>query len=207
MALRLLPRNDAYFADFDEAIALVSEMMQLVKAAVHLPKLPEGLSAQVKALESRGDQITKRCLMRLDHSFITPIEREDIHLLAVTIDDVADAIEAATNRFDIYGVTEPTEELRAIVDALDEMSDQLVLVVRAMRTLQPTDVHEATWRVSELEEKIDHIVREALRDLFKRRPEAYELLRWREIYGLLEDASDLGRQVARSVNHIVVRHS
>lgn len=207
MGFRLLPRNDAYFEDFDEAVGLVCEMTRLMKKAVEQPRIPPELAKEIKALETKGDEITKRCLIRLDTSFITPIEREDIHLLAVTIDDVADALESATNRFDIYAITEPTPELRAIVAALDEMADQLVLVVSAMRTLQPTNVHEATWRVSELEEQIDRIVREALRSLFQRRPEAYELLRWREVYGLLEDASDFGRQVARTVNHIVVRHS
>jgi len=207
MGFRLLPRNDDYFADFDEAVGLVCEMTRIMKEAVAQPVLPKDLAATIKALEVKGDVVTKRCLVRLDTSFVTPIEREDIHSLAVTIDDVADALEAATNRFDIFGVTEPTEALRAIVGALDEIAQQLVPVVSGVRTLQPAKVRDAAWKVSELEEKVDVLVREALRELFQRRPEAYELLRWREIYGILEQASDYGRNVARMVGHILVRHS
>lgn len=203
----LIPKNDAYFEDFDTAIALVRKMSQTLHEAVNQPKLPEGLWNRVKELETQADAIVRRCLTRLDETFVTPIEREDIHMLIVNIDDVADMIEAATSRVDIYEITEPTPELRTMVAALDEMVEQLVTAVQSLRTLKPVAVREATVKVDRLEEKIDTLYRDTLRVLFRRHPEAFDLVRWKDVYDLIEEASDRGRHVARTLNHILVRHS
>lgn len=207
MAFSLIPRNDKYFEDFDQAIGIVREMARLLRAGVEQPKIPADLWKKMKEEEARADKVVRLCLSRLDASFITPIEREDIHMLTVTIDDVADALEAASSRFDMFAIEEPTEELRKIVAAIDEMVEQLVIVVRELRTLQPAPIREATARVDVLEERVDDLFREAQRALFNRHPEAYDLVRWKEVYDHLELASDYGRKVARTVNHILVRHS
>jgi hypothetical protein len=207
MAFSLIPKDDQYFADFDQGIAMVRQISQVWLAAVRGGQLEPELASRVKVLETDLDQVTKRCLARLDSSFVTPIEREDIHLLAVNIDDVADILEAAANRIDIYGITAPTPELRELVEALDEMIALLVGAVGALRSLKPAAVRSAIARIDLLEEKVDRTYREALRVLFARHPEAYELVRWKEIYDLLERAADHGRHVARTLNHILVRHS
>lgn len=207
MAFSLIPKNDKYFEDFDQAIAVVREISKLVRESVEQERLPKDLWRRVKTLEKKADGIVRQVHIRLDETFITPIEREDIHLLIVTIDDVADTIAAAVSRLDIYEIDEPTEDLRAITRALDEMVEQLVIAVTSLRTLKPLNVREATGKVDVLEEKIDDIFRDGLRRLFHRRPEAFDLVRWKDIYDILEAASDCGRRVARTVNHILVRHS
>jgi len=205
--MALIPKNDKYFEDFDAHIAIVRDMLRLLHTASQLPKLPEDLWEKTKVLEHKADSVVRDVLSRLERSFVTPIEREDIHLLAVTIDDVADAVDAAVNRMDIFEIREPTPELRDIASSLDEMGEQLVIAVTALRTMKPGVVRDATGRVDLLEEKIDSQFRTALRALFKRHPEAYELVRWKEVYDLLEMAADHGRHVARTLNHILVRHS
>lgn len=207
MAFSLIPKDDRYFADFDRGIALVRAISQALLEGVRESRLDAQLAKKIKALETELDGITKSCLQRLDATFVTPIEREDIHLLAVRIDDVADMLEAAASRMDIYGIEEPTPALRLMVEKLDEMMGQLVHAVGSLRKLKPSEMRAATSRVDELEEKLDDVYRESLRNLFSRRPEAYDLVRWKEIYDLLERASDHGRRVARTLNHIVVRHS
>ena len=207
MAFSLIPKNDKYFEDFDRHIAIVHEMSKMLRTAVEQPTIQASLWQPMKDLERKADSVVRDVLSRLESSFVTPIEREDIHLLAVSIDDMADTIEAATSRIDIFGVQEPTEPLRLIARALDDMVEQLVISVRALRTLRPGVVREATGKVDLLEEQIDELFRNVLRELFQRRPEAYELVRWKEIYDYLEAASDHGRHIARTVNHILVRHS
>ena len=87
------------------------------------------------------------------------------------------------------------------------MAEQLVVAVQALRTLKPGAVRDATTKVDLLEEKVDQLFRDAQRALFKRHPEAYDLVRWKEVYDHLEEAADHGRHIARTVNHILVRHS
>jgi uncharacterized protein Yka (UPF0111/DUF47 family) len=203
----LIPRNDKYFEDFDRHVGIVRTMLKTIRAAVEQKNIPTDLWPAVNKLENEADGLVRSALSRLETAFVTPIEREDIHLLAVTIDDMADALTAAVNRMDIFDIREPTADLREIVAALDEMGDRLVQAIAALRTMKSGPVREATTAVDLLEEKVDLLFRNALRSLFQRKPEAYELVRWKEIYDILEAAADHGRHIARTVNHIVVRHS
>ena len=205
--MALIPRNDRYFEDFDRHIGIVREMLHTLKSAVAEPTIPPLVWNKMKELERQADTVVRDVLSQLERSFVTPIEREDIHMLAVTIDDMADALDAAANRLDIFDIKEPTPELRALVGTLDEMGEQLVIAITSLRTLKPSVVREATAKVDTLEEKMDGLFRGSLRTLFQRRPEAYDLVRWKEIYDILESAADHGRHIARTVNHILVRHS
>jgi uncharacterized protein Yka (UPF0111/DUF47 family) len=207
MPFSLIPKNDKYFEDFDRQMELVRVITSKLREATSGPRLPKDLWPGIKEVETKADSVVKAILSRLESSFVTPIEREDIHLLAVNIDDMADALEAAVSRLDVFEIEEPTVELRNIVNALDEMAEQLVLAVKALRTLKPGIVRDATTKVDLLEEKVDGLFRESQRALFKRRPEAYDLVRWKEVYDHLEEAADYGRHIARTVNHILVRHS
>jgi uncharacterized protein Yka (UPF0111/DUF47 family) len=207
MAFSLIPKNDKYFEDFDRHMGLVRAMTSKLREATAGARLSPELWPDIKAIESEADAVVKAVLSRLESSFVTPIEREDIHLLAVTIDDMADAVEAAVSRLDMFEIEEPTDDMRVIVTAIDEMAEQLVVAVQALRTLKPGIVRDATTKVDLLEEKVDGLFRSAQRALFKRHPEAYDLVRWKEVYDHLEEAADHGRHIARTVNHILVRHS
>lgn len=207
MAFSLIPKDESYFKDFEEGIAAVRKITRSLVAGFSGPTLAIDLHASVKAAEVEIDQVTKRTLGRLDTSFVTPIEREDIHLLAINIDDVADSIEVATSRLNLYRVEAATDELREMARVLDEMVGCLEDGIRALRTLDTAGVRGAIARVDNLEEKHDNLYRSALRGLFDRRPEAYDLVRWKEIYDMVEDAADHCRHVGRTLAHILVRHS
>lgn len=207
MAFSLIPKNDKYFEEFATAIKLVREMTSLLNGAIADEKLPSDLWRKIKALEVKADEVVRSVHTRLDESFVTPIEREDIHLLIVSIDDVADTVAAAVSRVDVYGIESATDDMRAIVRAVDEMVAQLEIAISALRTLKPAVVREATGKVDVFEEKVDDIFRDTLRRLFARHPEAFDLVRWKDVYDNLEAAADHARHVARVVNHILVRHS
>lgn len=207
MKLNLVPKDDKYFEDFNQLVHVARRITQELVVAVQGDTIPPDVWARVKAMEKEADGIVRRVTSRLEASFVTPIEREDIHLLAVTIDDVADALTSMSGRFDTFDIRTPNDDLRTLVGALDEMLAHLVVAVERLRTLDFAAVHEATDLVDLLEEKVDELYRGACKRLFQRHPEAFDLVRWKEVYDLLEEAADHGRRVARTVNHIVVRHS
>jgi uncharacterized protein len=207
MGFSPLPRNKKFFNFFDQGIELVRNMSQNLCQAIAGEVIPLDLWERLKVLEKEADGVKHGCLSLLETTFVTPFEREDIYRLAADIDDVADALEAVAARIDIYAVHAPTGELRAMAGALDEMMGQLVMAVRALRDLDPGEIQAATKRVDLLEEKVDSMHRDTLRGLFNRHPDAWDLVRWKEIYDLLEEAADHGRHVSRTVRHILVRHS
>jgi uncharacterized protein Yka (UPF0111/DUF47 family) len=207
MGFSLIPRNDAYFDDFREASQLVLEIAQLMFDGVQAPTLPADLGERIHAVEARAHEVQRRCLHRLDTSFITPIEREDIHLLILTILDVAEMIEAAASRFEIYGIAGGDDPLRQMMGKVLEMAKIMEEAVGHLRTLDPARVRASTQRLRALEEEVDDIYRAALKALFARRPEAYELVARKELYDYVEEAADKARAVARTVDHILVRHS
>lgn len=207
MKFNLVPKNDKYFEDFNGIIDIVRRIARELLQAVEGDRIPADIWRRVKSLEREADGVVKRITTRLEQSFITPIEREDIHLLAVTIDDVADSLCSMASRFETFEIETPNDDLRAMLRALDQMCEQMVIAVHELRTLDAGPVREATAKVDTLEETIDELYRLACKRLFHRRPEAYDLVRWKEVYDLLEEAADHGRHVARTVNHIVVRHS
>lgn len=203
----LLPANEYYFDAFERHTGLVREMLLIFRGAVSGPVIPEDLLIRIKTLERAADAIVGEVRGRLETSFVTPLERDDIHRLTAEIDDVADAVQAAASRIDIYDIKEPTNGLRQLVAGLDEMTAQLAIAVRALRTLKPGAVRDATGRVDLLEQKIDNVYREILRGLFARHPEPYDLVRWTEVYGLLEHAADRGKAVSQVIDRILVRHT
>jgi hypothetical protein len=202
-----LPANEFYFDAFERHMALVREMLHVLSNAVAQPKLPTDLWERIKALEVEADGIVREVMTRLEASFVTPLERDDIHRLTNEIDDMADALQAAASRIDTYDITVPTAGLREMVAAIDEMTSQLAVAVRALRTLKPGVVRDATGRADMLEQKIDYAYRDILRHLFASHPEPYDLVRWKDVYGLLEHAADRGKTISQLVDRILVRHT
>lgn len=206
MGFTLMPKNDDYFRDFDEAIALIVEIARVVEKGLTSPLDLDALKP-VFELENKADVITARCLERLDHSFVTPLEREDIHRLITGIDDVADHYEGFVIALDVYGVTELRPELQAMATSSRQLCEALVRAVSLVRTLTPQQVREATTEAKRYEDAVDDLHRGALKTLFRSRPDASELVAWKDLFDRIEEVSDRGREVALIVEHILVRHS
>lgn len=203
----LIPKNDAYFTDFREAMELVVVIAREVEAAVAAPALPADLFQRVQVSDDHMRGVVRRCLHRLDSSFVTPIEREDIHALIHHVSDVGEMLHIATSQFDIYAIDAGDETLRQMAAKIVEMAVALTEAIGSLKSLDPNTVRPLTGKVRRLEDEVDVLYREAIRALFARRPEAYDLVRWKDVYESLENAADRARTVARTVEHILVRHS
>jgi predicted phosphate transport protein (TIGR00153 family) len=169
----------------------------------------EAKAKELKELEHRGDVITHEIIGRVHRSFVTPIDREDITLLAHSLDDVMDFIEAAGRTAYLYNIAQPTERARELAQIVVKMARKLNEVVpRLRRREQFPWILKQCVEINSLENEADDVQHAALAELFEVcRTDACEVIKWREIYGHLENATDRGEDVANVLEGIVLKHA
>jgi uncharacterized protein len=201
---RLIPREEKFYADF---VALTD---QLVKASALLermlaPNPPDwSLAVQIHDVEHDCDTITHEIIQRLNRTFVTPIDREDIHSLAKSLDDVMDAIDAASTVIRRYRVAPVRFGARELATVIARSSDQVRMAVAALE--RRTDVHGLAVEVNRLENEADRLHDEALRRLFEEERDPIAVIKWKEVLDFLEEATDRCEDVANVLEGVVVKH-
>jgi uncharacterized protein len=196
----------------DEFQTLLAELAgELAQAADLLIQVVPGeedlclLEKQIKSHEHRGDEIIRTLIDRLNQSFITPYDREDLHQLAETMDDVLDGILSCTSKTFLYRVEEPIEGFAELSVILRK---QVILLVEAINNLGDTQVVLQNCRlVNDLENEGDQLYHHIIRNLFERECNAIRLLKNKEIIEDLEAATDACEDVADSLESIAVKYS
>jgi predicted phosphate transport protein (TIGR00153 family) len=206
--MRLLPREESFFDDFQEhaqktveGCHLFAEMAQgKVPAAEACPK--------IKAIESECDHITHHVVERLHKVFITPIDRNDIFRLISKMDDVMDFVEAAAQRVALYDVDGNNKELWDLARVLLSGSERISEAVAGMRNLKhPELILEKCVEINRLENEADVQLRAAIAKLFKEEKNPIEVIKWKEIYELVEVATDRCEDVANIIEGVVLENS
>jgi predicted phosphate transport protein (TIGR00153 family) len=201
---RLIPREEKFYADF---IALAD---QLVKGSALLERMlapdpPDwSLAAQIQDVEHDCDTITHEIIQRLNRTFVTPIDREDIHSLAKSLDDVMDAIDAASSVIRRYRVAPVRYGARELASVIVRSSDQVRMAVAALE--RKTNVHDLAVEVNRLENEADRLHDEALRRLFEEEKDPIAVIKWKEVLDFLEEATDRCEDVANVLEGVVVKH-
>jgi predicted phosphate transport protein (TIGR00153 family) len=169
----------------------------------------EAKAKELKDLEHRGDVITHEIIARVHRSFVTPIDREDITLLAHSLDDVMDFIEAAGRTAYLYNIAQPTERAQQLALIVIKVARKLNEVVpRLRRRDQFPWILKQCVEINTLENDADDVQHAALVELFEVcHLDACEVIKWREIYGHLENATDRGEDVANVLEGIVLKHA
>jgi predicted phosphate transport protein (TIGR00153 family) len=169
----------------------------------------EAKAKELKNFEHRGDVITHEIIARVHRSFVTPIDREDITLLAHSLDDVMDFIEAAGRTAFLYRIAQPTERARELARIVVKMARKLnEVATRLRRRDQFPWILKQCVEINTLENEADDVQHAALAELFEVcRTDACEVIKWREIYGHLENATDRGEDVANVLEGIVLKHA
>jgi len=164
---------------------------------------------QLKDLEKQGDIITHQIIARLHRTFVTPIDREDIALLANTLDDVMDFIEAAGRTAFLYNIAQPTERARELASIVAKVAYKLNEVMPSLRRRDQFKwILEQCVEINSLENEADDVHHAALAELFVAcHTDACEVIKWREIYQHMEDATDRGEDVANVLEGIVLKHA
>ena len=203
----LFPKKIDFFELIDRAID------NLAKATDHLVEMykdPADFEGKAKIMyefEQEGDILTHDIMKELNKTFLTPIDREDIHALASRIDDVLDLMWGAVDRMTVYKLDKPTPEALAIAEDLQMTAGILRKVVRELRTKNYAHVQEHCIEINRIENRIDRIYRDALGKLLHGPNDPILVIKWKDIYQLLEDASDRGEDIANILEGIVLKHA
>jgi hypothetical protein len=166
---------------------------------------PEARAAEIRASEHRGDEISHEIGHRLEATFVTPFDREDIYALISALDDVLDFIEEAADTFVLYRVEAPTA---TAVEQAAIIVKQVELLHDALAHLEGFKGLDRYWiEVHRLENEGDRIVRAAIAGLFADERDPITLMKWKEIYGLLEETIDKAEDVANIIERITIKHA
>jgi uncharacterized protein len=208
MRFSLIPREEKFFDMFDEASLLLNGAADKFLALVtQFDRLVER-SNEIKQDEHACDRIVERIIKALDRTFITPLDREDIHTLATRLDDILDNMEETAHRFASFRISKPTPAAEAMARIVHECCGHLVEALRLCRTMKDIDGLQTHLReISRLENEADSIYRESDSALFADPPDILLLIKWRELYGWLEETVDSCKTLAMIVSEIVIKGS
>jgi len=166
------------------------------------------LAARIKEIEHECDVLTHACVERLHTTFITPFDRDDIHRLITRMDDVMDYVEAAAERLVLYEITETTAEVRDLSDVLVRAMEGVQKAVAGLRDMKNAQsIVKACIDVNRLENEADAILRNAVARLFKEEKDPITVIKWKEIYENLENATDRCEDVANIIEGVVLEHA
>jgi hypothetical protein len=205
MLSRLIPRDEQFFDLFNQLAGHLRIAAQLLDQLFSDPNRTGELVKQIKDVEHMADQLTLTISTRIDKSFITPIDREDIHLLASRLDDVIDRLDGTARRVVMLHITEVREPAKQMAHVILKASDLIAKAVAAIK--RPSEVGEFATQIKVLEEEGDALYHEAVGALFAGTPDAIEVIRWKEVYETLEQAIDQCMGVANAVHSISIKNS
>ncbi len=200
----LIPREVRFFDYFEQQSQQIMKAGSLLSELVHNFGDARAKAFAIKEVEHAGDQITHEIVKRLNTTFITPLDREDIHDLATRLDDVLDFLEAVAERLVIYRIKEPTSACRALADLIVAQIAAMDRCIRCLRTMDP-GFHEHAVEVNRLENSADSLLRETLAALFDEQPDPIEVIKWKEIYETLEAVTDRCEDVANVIEGIILK--
>jgi predicted phosphate transport protein (TIGR00153 family) len=204
--VRLLPREEEFFDLFTEVANRNKEAVEHLRKLFESP--PDRRTPYVEALkrlEHEADQVTHEVVNRLDRTFITPLDREDIHQLASDLDDVMDAMDGTARRAQIFRLGASPAGVLRIAEVLQRMMAAIAEAVSRLK--KGNDVMKYCIEAKELEEEGDAIYHESLGQLFEKERDAIELIKWKEIYDNLERTLDQAEDVANVVESITIKHA
>jgi len=207
MIKKIFPKEIDFFEMFEKAALNVN------KGAISLVEMMENFDlASVKAkeiheAEQEGDMFTHEVMRRLNKTFITPLDREDIHSLISRLDDVIDLIWASVDRAVLFKLDNPPPEAVELAKTLHETTEIITKAINCLKGKKYSYIQEYCIEINRLENRGDRIFREALVKLFDNIKDPILVIKWKEVYENLEDASDTCEDVANILEGIVLKHA
>jgi predicted phosphate transport protein (TIGR00153 family) len=209
--LRLFPREEAYFDLFEAAATNAVDSARVLREMVEDFTDPKAKAAELVDLEHKGDRVIQEVVTRLNKSFVTPFDREDIYTLANQLDDVVDAIEAVGDMLVLHQVDAPIEPVVAQSRLIEQAAQAAAEGVRALRDLDREVLDRCFRTVNDLEDEGDRLYRRARADLYSfsddlEHPTRYLVL-WKDIIEQLEETMDGLEDVADTIEQIVLKYA
>lgn len=205
LAFRLIPREERFFEDFVAMAEQIHRGAGLLEQML-APEQPLWDKAdEIKEVEHKCDFLTHEVIQRLHKTFVTPLDREDIHALARSLDDVIDAIDDSAGVIRLYQISRVRPDARDLGRIIRASTEQVVVAMRALGTKQ--GISTAAVEINRLENEGDRAHQLALRRLFEEEKDPIQIIKWKEILDFLEEATDRCEDVANVLEGVVVKHA
>ncbi len=206
--MRLLPRDERFFDLFTKVATLnVAAAKQLTELFKTDGDKRAFMVESIKRLEHEADALTHEVISRLDRSFITPLDREDIHLLASRLDDIIDRIDGTARRVHIFRPGAAPQGVVQLAEVIGRSTEQILEAVRVLDGSKAPVVIAACAEIKKLEEEGDFTYQEWLGRLFNDEKDPITLMKWKEIYDTMEKTLDQAEDVANVLESIAIKHS
>jgi predicted phosphate transport protein (TIGR00153 family) len=206
MAFSFLPKEDEYFALFSKMSVKIQEASALLVELMKGPDTDFGpLSKKIKSIEHECDELNHTITTRLNKSFITPFDREDIYTLSGALDDVCDYIDAAARAVVMYDIHETNTFAQQLAVIIQKLADEIYAAVGLLKKAKGLESHLV--EIQRLENDADEVYFNAMAELFKNSPDAVKIIKWKELYEILENATDLCENVGNIIESIVLKHN
>ena len=201
----LLPRDQTFFDLFNQAGQNSVRAAKLLDEMMHTWPDSGSLSREIVIAEQEGDKITHEIVQRLNSTFVTPIDREDIYNLATQMDDIVDFAEEAADFLGLYKIEAPMEQATALTKVLVASCEQLAMGLEKLPTFKDLDQY---WiEIHRLENDGDRISRDAVASLFSNGIDPMVVIRWKDMFAVLEEAIDATETAAQILEGIVIKNS
>ncbi len=204
MAFRLIPREEKFYGDFQALADQTRIGAKLLEEMVASANPLWDKAEEIKEVEHKCDFLTHAIIQRLNRTFVTPLDREDIHELARSLDDVMDAIDASAALIRLYRLDPVRFGARELAKIITASTEELRLALQALEQHKDVVVHAV--EINRLENEADRVHQEAVRRLFEDERDPLLVIKWKETLDFLEDATDRCEDVANVLEGVVVKH-
>lgn len=205
-----MPKDRVFYSLFEEIADTVARMGGILKLAVNEPDFDKrsALVSQLETMEHINDELTHKVFTELGRNFITPFDREDIHYLASALDDVADYIYAAAKKMIFYRVNPNDTGIQKMAELIEQSSEQIKKAVSELRNMRNMrQITDALVKINSIENQADDIYDMSIDRLFNTEPDAKEVIKKREIYQAMENATDKCEDAGNVIESIIVKYA
>ncbi len=205
-----MPKNTVFFELFENVAENVSKMGTLIKAVVAEPDFDKraAIITQIEDLEHANDELTHNLFTELGRNFITPFDREDIHYLATSLDDIADYIYASAKKINFYRVNPNDMGMQKFAELIEQGCQQIRIAVTELRDMKNMrKITEALVKINSLENQADDVFDMSIERLFATEPDAKEVIKKREIYQVMEIVTDKCEDASNVIESIIIKYA
>ena len=206
--LPFIPKEEKFSELFEEAARNIVNASQALQDMINTWQFIDSRVAEITEMEHQGDTITHRVISLLHRTFVTPFDREDIALLAHTLDDILDYIHSAADAMFIYKIAAPTDRAKELADILHQGVVEVEKSLAGLRKRSELKtMQERCVEINRLENMADRVYRAAMGELFENTDDITQLIKWREIYEHMEAATDRCEDVANVLEGVALKHA
>lgn len=206
---KLKPKEDKFYVMLSSAAKNVNNAAIVFRKSLDCLDNKEESVKKAEEYESKGDELVIDVIKELNEAFITPIDREDIYEIIKVMDNILDLISSISHRFIMFNINTITEETKVVSDLLVDVTNQLVILMNEIpkKDDKNNKIAEALTKISRIEENADILFREYVTELFKNETDPINIMKWKEVYQIIENTIDECKKVATVVEGVVIKNA